>query len=190
MNRRPEILFVRKTAIANFAIVLLLVFSPVLTFAIQHSGEWIKYNSKEGGYTVLLPGQPSVDSQEATSASGEKFTQYKATVSSGKVIYMIGYFDYPPGTVFDFDAARDRMMDGVKATLLGERSMSVGGAPGREIRLLMKISGDDYLMVARFYDVDQRVYVIQFIAPKSDEARVEEKAARYFDSFQVVKTPQ
>ena len=140
-------------------------------------------------YNVLLPGQPSVDSQEVTTASGEKFTQYKATVSSGQTIYMIGYFDYPPSTVFAFDTARDRMMAGVKATLLSERSIRLGGSPGREVRLLMEILGDDYLMVARFYDVNLRVYVIQFITPKSDETGVEERSTRYFDSFQVLKMP-
>lgn len=190
MNRRAVILFVRKTAIANSAVALLLVVSPVLTLAIQHSDDWIKYNSKEGGYTVLLPGQPTVDSQEATTANGEKFTQYKATVQSGKAIYMIGYFDYSPPTVFAFDDARDRMIDGVKATLLSERSIRLGGAPGREIRLMMKMLGDEYLMVARFYDVGGRVYMIQFISPKSDETGLEERAARYFDSFQLVKTSQ
>lgn len=190
MNRRAVNLFVRKAAIASSAAVLFLLISPVLILAIQHSDEWIKYTSKEGRYSVQLPAQPSVDSQEATSASGEKFTQYKATLSSGKAIYMIGYFDYPPTTVFAFDTARDRMMEGVKATLLSERSISLGGAPGREVRLLTKILGVEYLMVAKFYDIDRRVYVVQFITPKSDETGVEEKAARYFDSFQVVKAPQ
>jgi hypothetical protein len=172
------------------AVLLLLVISPVLTFALQQSDEWIKYSSKEGRYSVLLPGQPTVDSQEATTAAGDKFTQYKVTVQSRNLVYMIGYFDYSPPTVFAFDTARDRMMEGVKATLLSERSMSLGGAPGREIRLQMKIQSEDYLMVARFYDVGRRVYVIQFITPKSDETEVSERAARYFDSFQLVKTSQ
>lgn len=44
-------------------------------------------------------------------------------------------------------------------------------------------------MLARFYDIDRRVYVIQFISLKSAEPGVDEKAARYFDSFQVVRTP-
>jgi hypothetical protein len=190
MNIGTENSFMRKTAIANFAIVLLLISNPSLTFAIQRSDDWIKYNSKEGRYNVLLPGQPILDSQEATSANGEKFTQYQATVSSGKTIYMIGYFDYPPSTVFAFDTARDRMMDGVKATLLSERSISLGGAPGREIKLLTKILDEDYVVIARFYDANQRVYVIQFIAPKSDETGLDERVARYFDSFQLVKTSQ
>ena len=190
MNRRALSQLLKEAAFAGFTAALLLVISPVLTFAIQHSDDWVKYNSKEGGYAVLFPGQPSVDSQEATTASGEKFTQYKATVQSGKVVYMIGYFDYTPPTVFSFDKARDGMVDSVKGTLLSERSIRLGGAPGREVRLLARGSEVEYLMVARFYDIGRRVYVIQFIGPKSDETELEERAARYFDSFQLVKTSQ
>lgn len=190
MNRRASIIMVRKAAFASLTAVLLLVISPVLTLAIQHSDDWVKYNSKEGGYTVLLPGQPTLDSQEANTASGEKFTQYKATVKSGNVVYMIGYFDYSPPTIFSFDKARDEMVDAIKGTVLNERSVRLGTSPGRELRLLAKDSETEYLMFARFHDVGRRVYVIQFIAPKSDETGLEQRAARYFDSFQLVKTSQ
>lgn len=190
MNRRVINVFGRNAVRASSAAVLFLLISPVLILAIQHSDEWVRYNSKEGRYSVLLPAQPSVDSQEATSANGEKFTQYKATLSNGNVIYMIGYFDYASGTMFTLDKARDGMVDAVKGTLLSERSISQGGAPGREVRIQAKDSGVEYLMMARFCDIDRRVYVIQLIAPKSDEAGAEEKAARYFDSFRVLRVPQ
>ena len=170
--------------------MLLLVIIPVLSFGAQHSDEWVKYTSKEGRYSVLVPGQPTVDTQEATSADGDKFTQYKATVFSGGVVYLIGYFDYAAGTIFTFDKARDGMIDAVKGTLLSDQSISLGGSPGRELRLSAKdASGVEYLMLARFYDIDRRVYVLQFITPKSPEDEFERKAKRYFDSFQVVKTP-
>jgi len=56
--------------------------------------------------------------------------------------------------------------------------------------LIEKDSEAEYLMFARFLDVGRRVYVIQLIAPKSDETRLEQRAARYFDSFQLVRTSQ
>ena len=61
----------RNAAISRATVVLLLVIITVLTFAAQHSDEWIKYTSTEGRYSVLLPSQPSLDSQEATTANGE-----------------------------------------------------------------------------------------------------------------------
>jgi hypothetical protein len=170
--------------------LLCLAIGPAEAVLAQTHEEWIKYTSTEGRYSVLVPGQPTVDTQEATSTSGVKFIQYKATVISTGAVYMIGYFDYSAPTIFTFDKARDGMIDAVKGTLLSERSISLGGSPGRELRLSAKdSSGVEYLMLARFYDVNQRIYVIQFITPKSDEPGGEERAARYFDSFQVLKTP-
>jgi len=182
--------FARNGAGGKVVAVLFLLISPVLTQGVQSHDEWVKYTSKEGRYSVLVPSQPTVDSQEATSAGGDKFIQYKASVIGAGVVYMIGYFDYSPGTSFTFDKARDGMIDAVKGILLSEQSINLGGAPGRELRLSTKdSSGAEYLMLARFYDVDRRVYVLQFITAKSSETEFERRANRYFDSFQVVKTP-
>ena len=102
--------------------------------------------------------------------------------------YMIGYFDYTETMNFSLDGARDGMIEAVKGTLLAEKSISLGRYPGRELRVLAKdASGTEYLTRARYYDINRRVYVVQFIIPKSAEAESAAKAAKYFDSFQVVK---
>jgi len=172
------------------AIILLVLLSHSLVPGIQQHNDWIRYKSPEGRYSVLLPSQPNVSTQEATTATGEKFTQYKATVFDSDVAYMIGYFDYQSGTIFTVDKARDGMIQAVKGTLLDETLITAGGSSGRQFRVLAKDpSGAEYIIRARVYDIDQRVYVLQFIAPKSTEAENADKAARYFDSFQITKTP-
>ena len=177
----------RTTALKTLRILLIL-FCPALAAA-QHSEDWIKYESKEGRYSVMLPSQPTIGSQEATTADGVKFTQYKAAVVSGNVAYLIGYFDYAAPMTFTFDKARDGMVTGVNGTLVSERSISLGGYPGRDLRINAKDeNGVEYDMRARFYDVDRRIYVVQFIAPKSMEVGAADvMATRYFDSFQVVR---
>jgi hypothetical protein len=170
--------------------------APVLLFlAIAAAGvvaqthgaheDWIKYDSREGRYTIMLPGQPTVGSQEANSADGMKFTQYKAGLYNADVAYLIGYFDYQAPTTFTFDKARDGMVTAVRGVLVSERTITLSGFPGREMRINAKDeSGIDYDMRARFYDVNQRVYVLQFIALKSTPLEITDpKAARYFDSF-------
>jgi hypothetical protein len=173
--------------------------APVLLFlAIAAAGvvaqtheaheDWIKYDSKEGRYTVMLPGKPDVGTQEGTSADGMKLTQYKAGVYNADVAYMIGYFDYQPPTTFTFDKARDGMISAVRGSLVSERTITLSGFPGREMRINAKDeSGIDYDMRARFYDVNQRIYVLQFIALKSTPLEIADpKAARYFDSFHLI----
>lgn len=170
--------------------ILFLLASASLALSVQNPLEWIKYTSTEGRYSVSLPAQPKLRTQEATTATGEKFPQYMAAVvEPGDVAFIIGYFDIVPGTVFSADAARDGMLNRIGGQLLSESVISLGGYPGRELRVLAKPSGEsEYLVRARFYETDKRIYVLQFIFPKSlENEAMAAKAMKYFDSFQVVK---
>lgn len=171
-------------------VTAILLLTVVASLALgQKPNEWIKYNSTEGRFSVMLPSTPTTGTQEAATADGVKFTQYKITLVDGSAVYLIGYFDHVSGTNFSFDKARDGMVGAVKGTLLEESNITLSASPGRELKVATKDDqGIDYLLRARFYDVDQRVYVIQFIYPKSanDEA-MNAAGAKYFDSFQLLK---
>jgi hypothetical protein len=183
-----------------FYATMLLLVSASIALSIQTPQEWIKYTSAEGRYTVSLPAQPTLSTQEATAATGEKFPQYLAALEQSDVGFMIGYFDNVPGTVFSPDAARDGMVKQIKGTLISETAISLGGYPGRELKVsttpaaappaegAQPAEAVEYIVRARFYEVDKRVYVLQIIFPKSlDGDAVSAKATKYFDSFQVVK---
>lgn len=175
----------KKCAVA----ILLLMIGASLALGIQKPGDWVKYTSTVGGYSIMLPSQPEIGTQDAATAEGVKFTQYKATVVDGSAVYLIGYFDHVPGTDFSFDSARDGMVSAVKGTVLSESSITLAANPGLELKIALKDGeGNDYLLRARFYDVDQRVYVLQFIYLKTKEGEaMNAAAAKYFDSFQLVK---
>ena len=165
--------------------ILLLLAAASFALSVQKPAEWIKYTSPEGRYNVLLPVQPTL-STKAGSAAGANFTQYRVAVIDSAVGYMIGYFDYTNKMNFSMDGARDGMIEAVKGTLLAEKPISLGGYPGRELKVLAKdASGTEYLTRARLYDINRRVYVVQFIVPKSAEAESADKASKYFDSFEV-----
>lgn len=178
----------KQLLVTLFALFLLDVI-PV--FGFQDSSEWIKYDSSEGRYSVLLPSQPKLSTQEASAASGEKFPQYIASASDAKAVFLTGYFDHIPGATFSLDKARDGMVQSVKGTLISDASIALAGNPGREFKFSATgTDGVEYLVQARFYDVDQRVYLLQFIIAKSeDDKAAAEKAAKYFDSFKVIKAP-
>src|SRR6185503_4490286 len=167
--------------------IFLLLICAAVAFAVQES-TWINYTSAEGRYSVALPSQPEVASQESTTPGGTKLTQYKATVVKESTVFMVGYFDYVPGTTFSLDKARDGMVSGVKGTLLSESVISLAGSPGRELKVVTNTEGTEFVMRARVFDLDRRVYVLQFIVPKSDEDSTSAtNAAKYFDSFKVLK---
>ncbi|HJX24612.1 MAG TPA: hypothetical protein VJ252_00525 [Chthoniobacterales bacterium] len=170
---------------------LLIVISATVTFAAEDFSAWINYTSPKGHYSVLIPHEPTLTSQETTTATGEKLPQYLASAGETSATYLIGYFDHTAAMSFSLDKARDGMVGAVKGTLLSESSISLGGSPGRELKI--SATGEDkvdYIIHARFYHVANRVYCIQFIIPKpEDVAAAGEKMNRYFDSFKVVKAP-
>lgn len=158
-------------------------------FAFQSSSEWIRYESAAGRYSVLLPVQPTLSTQEWSTAAGKKVTQYRCTAFDGQATFLIGYYDYFSGMTFSFDKARDGIVGKIKGTLLSERAIRLGGHRGRELTVsAIGPDGTELLDRARLYDVDKRIYVLQFITVKSeDDSASAEKADRYFASFQVTK---
>jgi hypothetical protein len=166
-----------------FAVLSILVISA---FAIAgQTKEWIKYESPEGRYSVLVPVEPTVSKQDATSGNGDPLAQYLASAPDGNGVFMIGYFDYLPAMTFSLDKARDEMVTAMSATLLGEEVVSLGGSAGRSLKLLAKASdGQEFIDRARIYDVAKRVYVVQCIFPKSEEGpAVLGKCDKFFASF-------
>jgi hypothetical protein len=166
---------------------LLLLFSASLALAVQDPG-WITYKSGEGRYNVSLPAQPKLSTQESATADGQKFLQYMASVQQPDALYVVGYFDHVAGTIFSADRARDAMLVAIKGTVVNERTVSLDRNPGRELKVAAKLNANDYVVLVKFWDTDSRVYVIQVVYPKSGEsAALNAKAAKYFDSFQIVK---
>ncbi len=172
--------------------ILLVLTSASFALSVQTQAVWIKHTSTEGRYSVLLPSAPTIGTQESATADGEKFTQHKATLESGNAVFLVGYFDHVPGTVFSMDKARDGMVAALKSTLLSDRAISLGDHQGREWKMTASApDGTEFLMRARSFDIAKRVYVLQFIIPKAeDDAAAAQRADKFFDSFQVTLTPQ
>lgn len=149
-----------------------------------------RYTSPEGRYTVLVPKQPTVSSQQISAPDGTPIPQYMAMVADGDGMLMIAYFDYASDVVFSLDKGRDGMIQSINGTLLDEHSISLGGAPGRQIKVAARTEqGMEFIDRARFYDVKPRVYVLQCIIPKSmDSPAIAERCDQFFDSFRVRNT--
>jgi hypothetical protein len=153
---------------------------------------WIRYTSPAGRYNVLMPTAPTLSTQDSKTADGVKFLQYMASATNDTELCLIGYFDHVSGSTFSFDKARDGFVGAVNGTLVNETSISLGGYPGRELKVVGKAAdGVEYILRVRIYDVKNRVYVVQFIIASSADADavVNADARKYFDSFSVSETP-
>lgn len=180
-----EVNLMKKTV----AVILWLLLNTLPALCIQKPADWIKYTSPEGRYSVLLPAQPALSTQEGTSKEGQKFPQYLASVGDADLGYVTTYFDTLPGTTFSIDEARDALVSHTGSSLLAESSISLGNYHGREIKIsLTADDGTVYIDRMRFYEVDKRIYMLQYLVPKTLESEaLNAKGSRYLDSFGVLK---
>jgi hypothetical protein len=164
----------------------LVLLMATLANGLQPAADWVKYTSAEGRYSVLVPQQPTLNSQEATASTGETFTQYMAQTSDADSYYMLSYFDYTPGMAFSLDKGRDGMVTAVKGTILSEQPITLGGHPGRDLKVSATSQNIPLIIRARLYNIGTRVYIIQHMFTKaSDTAAVAARTARFFDSFKL-----
>jgi hypothetical protein len=191
------------------SLVFVLFFVPVIGVSQEHTqpasrpeppppaarpqpeaGSWIRYESTAGRYSVLLPKQPVLTTQEATTADGVKFPQYMANATYDSAVCLTGYFDQVTGTVFNFDNARDGMVQAVKGALSREAPISLDGYEGREFVVTANLNGLDALFRVRIYKVQTRIYVLQFISERRSESEaLIRDSKKYFDSFTPVPAP-
>jgi hypothetical protein len=182
-----------------FDSIVLFLLSASLAFSVQRSANWIIYNSPEGHYVVSLPHQPKVTTQESTTADGEKFPQHLASVvEADGVVFLVGYFDVLPGTIFSADVARDSMVKSVSGRLIKDSAISLGEYPGHDLHIALKFpaatpavepaSEVEYYDRARIYEAGKRIYILQVVFPRAlDSDALTARVEKYFDSFQLVK---
>jgi hypothetical protein len=170
------------------AALLILVMGVAVACGPKTPTGWTTYNSPEGRYSVLFPGKPELTTQQAAARTGEKLTEYFAICTDpdggSDVVYDVAYFDLGPSMGFSFDESRDGLLQAGHATLQSEKTIRLSANEGREIKASANSSGKDFNLVARIVLVEKRVYLIQFVYPKTFEsAQAAEKSAKFFDSF-------
>jgi len=158
-----------------------------IVFGVAAQGDWIKYQSPEGRFSVSVPKEPKLSTQDTTAKTGEKLPQYLASTIDGNGVFMVGYFDYKTDMTFSLEQARDGMVQSMNATVVTDELISLGGAPGRGLKVIAKSSdGVEFIDRAQFYDVNRRVFVLQCIFPKDEEGpAIVAKCEKFADSFKV-----
>src|SRR5262249_27800272 len=140
-----------------------------------------------GRYSILMPGDPKTVTQSITNDAGVTADVHMAYVETPANAYFVGYFDLGPGQTFDLAKARDGAVQKVNGTLISERKITLGDNPGLEFKASAKTGEQTALVVARFYRVGQRVYMLQFLVAAPPSNDIPDSALRFFDSFQLTQ---
>ena len=173
------------------SILVLNSFATAQDNSVRKEAPWIKYSSPEGGYSALLPSQPTLDTEQWSRAEPKTYTAL-SVVSWPPGIIQIRYFDLSPNQSLSLDDLRageiKRLAD--KGTLVSDKSISLDGYPGRQLVVLDKSESSAEVTISRVYKVGQRAYTISFELGGADESyALKSGGTKFFDSFQITRKP-
>jgi hypothetical protein len=148
----------------------------------QAAGEFVKFTSKEGAFTVKLPGEPKQTDQDSNSGLGPTVLHmFVVERNAGKYAYLVGYSDYASQmdsakTLENVIAAQAKSING---KITADKKVTLNGWPGR----MVTIEGDAVVFLSGAYVAETRLYQIIFVMQKGDTPPPD--TAEFFDSFEI-----
>ncbi len=166
-------------------VCLLLLALLLLSGCDEAEKEWATFEPDDGAFSILFPGKPEEQTESVSTAIGDIETQFFIAEQKDRA-YSVNYADYPREIIIVSDA--EAMLDGagmgavsnVDGELLDEKEITLDGYPGREIEI--EVKEDDIIVRARFYLVENRLYVVQAVSKSKASAPDIDK---FLDSFQL-----
>lgn len=177
------------THAARATLALLLVCAAAAPIAAAPGAGWKEYSSAEGGFAVLMPGEPELENATTKTDLGDVAIHTVKCVA-GDVLCVVKYYDAPAVT----DATREKFLDdncdgfvrGANLLRKGDaRRVALGENPGREVVGETQDGGAQ--LTARYYVVGKRVYLVMVGSSVDDAASPE--VARYLASFRLLERP-
>lgn len=170
------------------------VFIAVAACQPTASNSWQTFTSKEGGFTLLLPGEPQEHKQSVNTVAGS--VDYIADITQvGNSAFGAGYSDYPenamqadPQTMLA--GARDGAAKNINGTVTDQKPIELAGHPGLEITVEMPGSANapgGGIFRAHLYLVGRRLYQVIYVTLKADENPADYQ--KLFDSFHLDNPP-
>lgn len=142
--------------------LILVLFVSVLlcSGADAQTAKWQKFSSDEGKFSVMMPCKAEVDVEKPDPEDEDAVEQtfYSCSLESG--YFMVTYTDFKE--VIDdkgmLDAYRDGIAEG--ATIVSEKSITLGSTPGRELVLSKTTDEIEQVFKWRFYLRGHRIYAL------------------------------
>ena len=168
-----------------FVFSLLLIASALKIHA-QSAAEWKTYTSRDGKFTILLPGEPTTGYRPIDMDSPNSVT-YVINLQTPSAAYIIAYFDLPAAPSDSakikktIDDTRDRIVKMYSLKLESESDIESTSYPGSALKMKTP-DGKEFL--SRIFLVSRRVYHISIVLlSKEGESS---NMTRYFDSFKPI----
>jgi hypothetical protein len=166
----------------TIAAMLLVLFAATFAAGFQGVGEWIKFESTPGLFSVLMPAQPTEEKETKESPYGPYTTNLFLSKGNGE-LFMAAWVDYDPKFNFDaqkeLDLNRDNFVKGVQGTLGSTTRITFKDNPGIEF----DGTASNFSFKSRVYIVGRRPYMLIAVFPVGGEGSP--NINKFFSSFEL-----
>jgi len=150
------------------------------------TADWQKFSPPDANFSVLLPGAPELENEEAKSDSQLPATTiHFATAKSPTSTFFCHYWDlsYTPenevSAQMAMAGARDGMIHQYEGQLVSHEESSAGGQYTETFRATLP---DDGIMQGKFFIIGRRQYMLAVARPAEDG---DEETRKFFGSFKL-----
>jgi hypothetical protein len=141
---------------------------------------WTEYRSADGGFTVVMPGTPKVQSHDEKTPQG-KITINAAVVERPNAAFVAAWADLPPKIPLDLDQRLDAVAARYKGEITKKREIEVAGQPG--LAFVMDTKKPAGQAVGRIFQVKDRIYQLLVVGSRVEGSS---EAERFFDTFKLI----
>lgn len=144
--------------------------------------EWIRFDSRVGQFTVMLPQMPEEQIEIVQSNAGP-YTSHLFTAKANNTKFVVGWVDYDQkfkfGSQSELNANRDNFIKGIKGKLLSSNNATFDGYQSLDFTA----ETSDTIYKSRVFIVGRRPY--QLIAGTTKGVDDSANTARFFESFKI-----
>jgi hypothetical protein len=158
-----------------------LLFSMLCLPAIAAPSVWKVFASEDGGFSLLMPGEP-------TENNSDDVTSFSVTRDREAVTYTISYTDFPIDPTSEKDGISEAfkgIRDGITeegGKILTQKPITQKDIPGQELRVQMP---NGVLTRVRSYVAGKRLYLV--MASTKNETSLLKSLEGFLNSFRIVK---
>jgi hypothetical protein len=166
----------------------------LIAMAACAKSEWQELAVGEGGFSVLMRGQPQYARQALDTPEG-RMEAHLYSSDRPDAYFAVGYTDYPLGFALTKDpqeilsGVRDTWVRRINGRLVAtDATAKVDKYPGLTFTARGSVKDVDAFLEARLYLVDQRLYQLVAIGRTTQVAQG--TVNRFFNSFRLTETAQ
>lgn len=152
----------------RIVVVFLVLLASTYAIGFQGAGEWIKFESPKGLFSVMMPTQPTEKKETKESSYGPYTTTLHQSKGNGE-LYMAGWVEYDPKHTFDaqkeLEANRDNFVKAVDGTVSSTTRITFQFNPGIEF----DGTTPGYSFKSRVYIIGKRPYMLLVAFPTGGE---------------------